>query len=197
MADEYNTDDPPVLIQAAQREYDLPIIDTDGAEIRIKDIYGHRCFRADGTEVSMLHLTYNNFIKRTPNFPLNFVGTPSYFALWGKSNKLYLDYFPSEDYTLTLYVESYPIIMRSTQLTTPLPVDPQWDIVVEAFATKHCYLKLQQTEMYQFWDDLYDRQKSSISRNESTKQSHNVDAGAKVPSISDPVLNPFINNWNN
>ena len=179
------------------RVYPLPTLDTDSSPIKIKDLYGNRCSRADGTSIDIKQLNYAAFVKITQNYELDYVGTPSYFALWGKENKLTLDYFPSEPYLLTLYAEVYPPIILSGQDTVPLPLDDQWNIVVESFATKHCYLKLQQERMYMIWDDLYKKQKASISREENQKQSKNIDAGSKTLMVGDPVSDPFVNNWNN
>jgi len=196
IADTYNDAEPPVLLTQAQRVYPLPIVDDQGNGIRIKDIYSQRVYRADGSDVAMKHLSYHEFVKLTRNYSLDYVGTPSYFALWGQDNDMTLDYFPSEPYTMILYVESYPEVITSAMLQTPLPIDDQWNIVVEAYATKHCYMKLQQSEMAMIWDNLYNREKASVSRMESDKQSHNVDASGKTISIGDPVLDPFVSRWN-
>ena len=171
-------------------------VDTDGDVLRIKNIYGYRCTRAGGTSISIIQLNFAEFVKRTSNYELDYTGTPSYFGLWGKTNRLTLDYFPSEDYLFTMYVEAYPQQILATNVNTPLPIDDQWNIVVEAFATKHCFLKLQQTEMYIIWQKLYEDQKASISRNESTKQSENIHVGSKIPSVTDPALNPMARTWN-
>jgi hypothetical protein len=95
-----------------------------------------------------------------------------------------------------MYVESYPNQVTSGQLGDPMPIDSQWDLAVEAFGTKYCYLKLQQTEMYAVWDDLYQKQKASLSRDESAKQSKNISQEGTVSMVNDPVNNPFITNWN-
>lgn len=193
--DYYNRTATLSLITTA-RTYDLPTSDSDGNVIRIKDIYSHRAYRADGSDVPLKHVSYHEFVKITRNYNLDYVGTPSYYALWGKDNKLTLDYFPSEPYTLALYVESYPQLITSAMLQTALPIDDQWNIVVEAYATKHCYMKLQQTEMAMIWDNMYNNEKASVSRMESTKQSHNVDASGKTTMVGDPVLDPFVSRWN-
>ncbi len=178
------------------REYSLPTTDIDTNTIKVKDIYSHRCFRVGGTEVSMIQLNYKDFVERTKNYNLEFEGTPSYYAVWGNPELLYLDYLPSEDYTLTLYIESYPEILTSANLNTPLPVDDQWNLVVEAGATKYLYLKLQQLEMYGFWGDLYERQKASVDRTENAKQSKNLEVGTRIPLITDPALDPRVRRWN-
>jgi hypothetical protein len=179
------------------RDYPLPTVDVDSDTIRIKDIYSHRMYRTDGTDVLLKHLSYLEFIKRTSDYALNITGTPSFYALWGKTNKLTFDYVPSENFTLTLYVEVYPQPIVTGNLSGPLPIDDQWSMVVEAYATKHCYLKMQQTEMYQFWDELYNREKASISRQENKKQNDNVSVQGTGAHINDPLNNPFVRNWNN
>jgi hypothetical protein len=50
--------------------------------------------------------------------------------------------------------------------------------------------------MYAVWDDLYQKQKASLSRDESAKQSKNISQEGTVSMVNDPVNNPFITNWN-
>lgn len=180
-----------------QREYDLPTVDTDGETIKIKDIYSHRLVREQGaTEVHIQRLNYSEFVRRTPNFSIEYTGTPSYYSLWGKKNKVYFDYFPSELFTMTLYVKVYPKVLTISDYNLELPIEEQWQIAIEAYATKHCYLKLQQTEMYAVWQDLYDREKVSISRDVNEKHSEGIDAGDRRMEITDPVLDPRARTWN-
>jgi len=180
-----------------QREYSLPAQDSEGVTIIVKDIYSHRCSRADGTHVSMIHLNYAEFVKKVVDYDLEITGTPYYYALWGKDNKLYLDYLPSENLTLTLFIEVYPNQLSTLDLNNALPIQDQWNLPVEAFATAYCYMKLQQVEMYQFWDDLYQKQKVSISRTESQKQSHNISGSGNKFVATEPHLNPMYKTWNN
>jgi hypothetical protein len=188
--------DPPVISQNAQREYELPTIDSDGEPLTIKNVYGFRCARTDGSFVKMMQLNFKEFVDRTANYDLDFEGTPQYFGFWGKTNTLHLDYIPSEDYTFTMYVEAFPQVILSTQLNTQLPINDQWNIVVESFATKHCFLKLQQTEMFIIWEKLYKDQKKSIGRDESVKQGENIRQGDKRGMSTDPALDPRVSRWN-
>lgn len=185
-----------IAMVVGTREYDLPTVDTEGDPLKIKNIYGYRCTRGGGTDVNVQQLNFAEFVKRTSNYKLNYTGTPHYFALWGKNNRLTFDYFPSESMTLTLYVEAYPQVISALSLNSALPVDDQWNIVVEAFATKHCFLKLQQSEMYLIWEKLYDDQKASITRDENVKQGENIYQGYKTQLITDPALDPRIRRWN-
>ena len=185
-----------VALTTATREYTLPTVDADGATIRIKDIYGTRCFRVDGSEIPLRQVNYSHFIKNTRDYNLDTQGVPSMFALWGKANKMYLNYIPSESYTLTLYVEVYPNSVSSTELQKPLPLDDQWIIVAEAYATQYLYLKLQQVDMYRFWHQMYLDQKASISRMENQKQSKGISMCAGSGCVTDPLLDPFVGSWN-
>ena len=178
------------------REYALPTVDTDGDTILIKDIYSHRCYRSGGTDVSMIQLNYKEFVARTIDYELDVSGTPRYFALWGKENKLHLDYVPNENFTLDLFVEVYPETLTGVDLNTPLPIDDRWDLVVEAFATQYLFLKLQQIELHRFWNDVYLKQKASVGRMEDEKQSKNISAEYHTGSITDPVLNPAVKRLN-
>lgn len=191
-----DTVDPPVMTQAAVREYPMPTVDVDGIAVRIKTIYGYRLVRSGNTEAAIKQLNYSDFIQRTQNYSLKYTGTPSYFSLWGKNNTIHFDYFPSEPMEFIMYVEVYPELITTTGAQSPLPLPDQWNIVIEAYATKHCYLKMQQTEMYTFWNDLYDREKRSVMRTENDKHAQGIDADSKRALITDPVLDPRARTWN-
>jgi len=179
----------------SERDYALPTHDTDMAEIRIKNIMGHRATKDDGTYVSMRQVTYQEFVSLTKDFDQDIVRDPTIFSLWGKDNRLHIDSRPPELIGLTLFVETYPIPLTNAMLEQQLPLDPQWDIVVEAFATAHCYLKLQQTQMYAVWTDLYNKQKASISRDEYVKHGKNIESGISNGYSQDPTFDPFVHSW--
>lgn len=179
------------------REYALPVVDSDGDTIRVKDIYSHRCARASGTEVILKHVNYAAFVQAVPDFSLETTGTPRLFALWGKTNTLYLDYLPSEALTLSLFVEVYPNLITTGQLTEPMLIDPQWELAVEAYATAYCFLKMQQEGMYDTWTKMYQAQKPQVTRTENHKHGAGIAAGSPYPqSISDPLTNPLVRSWN-
>jgi hypothetical protein len=186
-----------ISVTIGTQEYDLPTIDIDGNEIRIKDIITHQAFRVDNSPVTFLHVTQTELIERTRGLNLGQAGIPCYFALWGKNNKLKFDYTPTEAYTFQLYVECYPLPVASTDLTVQLDINDEWRLPLECLATAYCYLKLQQVEMYTIWNDLYLKQKASISRTVNRKHGHNISAGSIYASVAEPHLNPFVKNWNN
>lgn len=185
-----------ISLVTGTREYDLPIVDDDANTILIKDIYAHRCYRADGTDSSLIQLNYKSFVEKIVDYALDVSGTPRYFALWGETNKLYLDYIPSEDFTLNLFVSTYPNPVTSADLNIALPVDTRWELIVEAYATQYLYLKLQQIDMHRFWNDVYIKQKASVGRMEEKKQTKNISAESPIGTITDPVLNPMCRSWN-
>lgn len=193
--DYYNRTATISLITSSQ-VYDLPVIDSDGADIRVKDIIAHRCYKSDGTPVMLEQVTFAKFVRLAPDYEQAIEGIPTYFSLWGSTNKLYLNNLPSEALTLKLFVETYPIAISSSNLNSPLAIDDQWSLAVEAFATQHCYLKLQQTQMYTIWNDLYLKQKGSISRNEDRKHGHGMQVGKSSGYVSDPVVDPFTERYN-
>jgi len=176
--------------------YDLPVVDDDGGNIRIKDIYSHKVFNSAGTPYVFKQLNYHKFVEATRGLTEDIEGTPLYFALWGRSNKLHLDYVPTEDYTMHLYVESYPIAISATQLGTALPIDDEWLLVLESFCTAHCYLKLQQSQSYAIWQDNYLKQRDSVARSVNEKQSHGLGIGEGRARITDPVNDPSQRSWN-
>lgn len=185
-----------INIVTGTQAYDLPVLDDDGIDIRIKNIYAVRCSRAGGTGVHLEQTSFVSFVKDTPDYDQENEGLPSKFALWGKTNKLYLNYVPTEDLTLTLFVETHPITITSVNLTDPLPIGDEWNIVLEAFTTQHCYLKLQQLDMYTIWNDLYLKQKAAISRDSNEKDSHGIGVGTPGGCSNDPLLDPFVSRWN-
>ena len=185
-----------IALASGSKRFALPVFDSSGDAITIKDIYGIRLSDLSGNGFNLTQLVYSEFVKRTPNYEQDRVGTPKYLAMWGKANELTFDTVTDKDYTLTLFAEAYPEIVTTSDLTKAMPIDEHWALAVEAFATQHCYLKLQQTEMYAIWNDLYLKQKASISRTENQKQSANITASGSGSNITDPLNDPFVRRWN-
>jgi hypothetical protein len=185
-----------VSLTTSSQVYNLPTVDSDGVDIRVKDIVSYRCYRSDGTPIMLEQIPFVKFVRLAPDYEQAIEGIPTYFSLWGSSNKIYLNNLPSEALTLKLFVEVYPTLISSSNLNSPLAIDDQWLLAVEAFATQHCYLKLQQTQMYTIWNDLYLKQKGSLSRNEDRKHGHGMQVGQSSGYVSDPVLDPTVTGWN-
>ena len=183
-----------LAIDTTNRVYTLPTSDLLGNFIRIKDILSFRCSRADGTQVVLAQLNYVDFVKATPNFTLVLTGVPRYFAIW--EGKLILDYISSQALTLAMYVESYPITLTISDLNYVLPVEENWEMMIEAYATSHVYLKLQQTQMAQTWMMRYTEQTNTVPGSIRQKQTHGISSMGHIASISDPVNNPLVNGWN-
>lgn len=185
-----------VSITTSSATYAMPVEDDDGNDIRVKDIYSCKGYRSDGTPHTFIHLNYHDFVSRTMGLEQNATGTPCHFAIWGMDNTIHLDYLPTDTFSMILYVVSHPIAISATALTVPLPIHAEWDLVLEAFVTAYCYLKLQQTEMYVIWNDLYLKQKASVNRDNNLKQSHNLSMSGRTLRVSDPLLDPFVGDYN-
>jgi len=172
------------------RAYDLPVLDTSGNSIRIKDILAYRLTRSDGTDVTLTQVEYTTFITKTSDFELEVSGTPCIFSIWER--KLYFDMVPSEDLTLTMFVESYSIPLTTANLSSSLPIEADWDIMVESFATAHVYAKLQQVQMASFWQLKYEQQRGEVPGSARKIQQKDLQVDQQHGSISDPVNNPLI-----
>ena len=178
----------------SKNEYALPTQDLDGNQIQIKNILVAQLIDSDKNQLDFAQLMLSNFIQNT-DYLRDEVGVPRYFALWGELNKVLIDEFPDQEYTLKLYVEIFPPLVSSIDSTEELPFDRQWESAVEAYATAYCYLKLQQTQMYAIWTDLFVKHKAVASTTDREKHANPM-LSHSPPAVTDPVLNPFINRWN-
>ncbi len=187
-------------VVAGTREYILPVLDDSGQTLRIKDILAWQFADEDDNSCTMEMRNWTDFVRRNPDYTKGFtsgdVGTPTEFAIWKDGTQLYFNEVPDRVYYLILYVNAYPSTIASNKVNEAMPIDDQWLIAVEAYATAHCYLKLQQVQMYQFWQDLYLKEKASINRTEQRKQTQGISAGPYSQGINDPVLDPFRKSWN-
>lgn len=183
-----------LAIVSGTREYTLPILDTNNKAIRIKDILSYRLSRTDGTDVSLAQMEWTNFIKRTTDYKLEVEGTPSIFSIWDK--KIHFDMVPSENFTLELFIESYSVPLTTQDLGYTLPIESDWDVMLESFATSHVYLKLQQVQMAAVWNLKYEQQKSEVPGSARKLQQKGLSVGNQANSISDPVNDPFTCRWN-
>lgn len=141
------------------QEYAFPTVDGQ----RIKDITGYRFTRdSDDTRVSVTKITYPQFIQVTGSFKQALTGTPSYWSLYKET--IYINRVPAEDYTLTLYVELFPKELTTDNLNEALPINAEWEIAAEAYATYYCFLKLQQINDSVYWKGLYEEQRTENTR---------------------------------
>lgn len=183
-----------ISLTTADKTYALPTVDTLGNTIRIKDIISFRCYTVDGTNRPLKHINSVEFVKKTADFAQNISGTPYLFTLW--EGNLILDYTPTEALTLTMYVESYPKTLTISDVNVALPIEEEWELSIEAYATHYVYLKLQQTVMADQWLNVYKENMGAVPGSVREKHSHGVGIMGVGMSITDPVNNPFVTSWN-
>lgn len=155
---------------------------------RIKDIVRIRFVRdSDNNQTNIIRCTYDQFIILTPDQLAETEGTPSYISFYKDS--IYLNRVPTEDYTLVLYVELYPILLTVENLNEVLPINTEWDLAIEAYATHYCCLKLQQTVQAAYWKDLYREQ---VKQNTGIKRRRDMRGqGVNIIQATEYVNNPF------
>lgn len=182
-------------ILADTREYTFPVVDTDGVSIRVKDILSFRCYRSDGTEVMLSQDEWNTFVRKTQDYNQETEGTPSFFAL--HTTKLYLDCVPDEALTLEMFIESYHVKLTTDDLNAELPIEAEWEVMIESFATSHVYHKMQQLQMAGSWAQKYEQQKSEVPGSVRKKQAKGLRQGNSGASyVSDPINDPFVRRYN-
>lgn len=191
---EYHNRIATLALTTSARVYTLPVKDTSNNTIRIKDILVHRCSESTGVNIPLHLMPFKEFMKSTPDYDQNLTGTPCIMAIW--EQKLYLNVIPSQAYTLTLYVEVYPNKLTPSDLNIALPIDENWDLAIESYATSHVYLKLQQGQMAALWQARYEEQMSSTPGSSTKKQQHGVNAHGNPTGLTDPLNNPFVTDWN-
>ena len=165
--------------------YPYPTIEGE----RIKDIVSYRFTRAsDGGRLNVLKVPYPQFVEITSDFARAHQGTPSYWSIFAE--EIYINRVPAEDYNLLLYCEVWPKALTLDDANTPLPINTEWELAIEAYATKYCYMKLQQGVQATYWGDIYDEQKS-LNTQVKRKVSQRGNGTAGGPSNRD-VLDPFV-----
>jgi hypothetical protein len=189
-----------ISLVAGTREYTLPTLDDNGDTLRIKEIIAYHFYDEDNNQQCIHMRNFTDLVRGNPNFTWGYTlgntATPTEFSLWDSGTKLIFNYTPDRVYNLRLYVDRYPGTILVANVNEPMPIDDQWIIAIEAYATAHCYLKLQQTQMYQFWQDLYLREKKSINRTEQRNHAHGISASNPTRNINDPLLDPFARSYN-
>ncbi|MDB4261294.1 hypothetical protein N9878_00365 [bacterium] len=173
------------LNAAGGREYDIPTVDGN----RIKDITHIRASRSDGTSLGISKVTFSQFVSMTLDYDQELEGVPSLLAF--REGKVIINRIPTETYNLTLFVEVYPIDLTNLDLEVALPIDPEWYLAVEAYATWYCYQKLQQANMAQYWLKTYEDQKNQNNQMVRKKDIRGQGMGG-AGSAGNWHLNPFI-----
>lgn len=163
--------------------FDYPTIDSK----RIKDILNFRVTRSDGTPVTVVQKTFSEFVFCTADYEQAIEGTPSLLAF--HNNKIYINRVPSETLTMILYCEVWPKEIATTGTSVALPIDAEWELAVEAYATHYCYLKLQQFTAAQYWLGLFNDQKLT---NIQVKRKVNTRDGGAGTYLNNSALNPLV-----
>lgn len=173
------------LTTAGGTEYVIPEVDGK----LVKDITHVRTSRVDGTPVSINKVTFAQFIQVTRDYDQQIQGVPSSLAY--REGKVLINRIPSEEYNLTLFAEVWPKNLTDLDLEVQLPIDNDWSLAVEAYATYYCYLKLQQVTMSDYWKDTYEEQKS-INVQTNRKKDIRGQGTGKMTVSGNVFLQPFV-----
>jgi hypothetical protein len=183
------------LTAAGGTQVELPPVTIGSKQHEIKDIVYHRTSRvADGTPISITKKTWYEFMKVTTDYDQQETGIPCFFAF--REGNLYINRIPEEDYTMTLFVEVWPVELTTQDYELSLPINSQWELAVEAYTTYYCYLKLQQAPLATYWKDLYEDQKSVNTQQDRKTDIRGQGDGGGLVMSGNPELNPFVNSFN-
>lgn len=188
---------PLAVIAGGPTEVVIPPVVVGNDNLRVKDIVYYRVSRdSDGTPITMVRKSWFDFLRVTPDYDQQHSGVPAFLAF--REGNMYLNRVPEANYNFTLYVEVWPKLMSSSDLSSSLPIDVQWDLALEAYTTYYCYLKLQQTALSAYWKDLYEDQKS-VNTQQTRKldiRGDGVGGGLVTGTTARPWLQPFTQSWN-
>jgi hypothetical protein len=179
-----------VIASGSATEFDIPDLVIGGTAHRIKDIVHMRTSRvADGTPITIQKKTYSEFLEVSRDYDQQLEGIPAFIAF--REGKGYINRVPSEAYNLTLFVEVWPATLTTEDLNTPLPIDPEWQLCVEAYTSYYVYLKLQQKVIATFWKETFEEQKAENSQVKRKTDIRGQGKGGMVVS-GNVFLNPFV-----
>jgi hypothetical protein len=175
-------------------EYDIPVVDTDGNTIVVKQILSTRLTRTDEqTTYGSAQITAENYMRaRKPS--TEETGIPNLFLYQNK--KILFTKFPDETWNFDMVVRVKPIPFTSAQANiTEIPVDDIWEETIESYATYYCFMKLQQMAEAGTWFANYSdtKRENKAVINKQPKMNH-PNSLEGLP--TDPLTDPFVRRWN-
>lgn len=175
------------MASGGAQEYPLPLVNDQ----KIKDLTGYRFTRdSDDTTLTVTKIPYPSYIEITRSQLQALGGIPSYWSVY--NNTIYINRVPTEDLTLNLYVELWPKELTVSNLNEALPIDTEWELAAEAYATYYCFLKLQQTQDALYWRELHNEQKKENTQVDRKKGIRHQGM-ASFSGGGNRVLDPFNN----
>ena len=176
------------------QEYDIPVVDTEGEAIVVKQILAVRLTRTgENSSYGCAQVTAENYMRaRKPS--TEETGIPSIFLY--QNRKIRFTRFPDETWNFDMVVRIQPISFTSAQAnTTEIPVDDIWEETIESYATYYCFMKLQQMAEAGTWfanySDTKRENKAVINKQPKMVHPNTLDG---LP--TDPLTDPFTQRWN-
>ena len=119
---------------------------------RIRDIINARMILSGETTGTILvQLMKQALIEVYPNMDSSRTEKPRFFTKWAGKYEYYG--WPNDNYAVYFFCNLWPADITVAATGTDLGVD--WDETIEAFATFHCFAKLQQTQDAQAWYGIF------------------------------------------
>ena len=194
IAKKYNIEtlqrDATIDVSTSAYQYALPTTDVDGNVIDIKNFVIVILQQDDETTGHQLtRLSRKRFRASFPIISTDFQGRPIYYGV--SSDKLEMQPYPDDDYTARCKVNVWPTKFTSSTLGNPQPFGPEWDEVLEMYATFYAFAKLQQPDDAASWFSLYRIALKDTVQAMREKPDQVIDAG--LPSRSGVISNPTDN----
>ena len=176
-----------------QVDYPEPVVDVGGLPIRIKQVISSRLTLTGETDIYITRqIVVAQYLQNSvPS--LSETGVPSTYCYHNRIFKF--TRYPEDTYDFTMAVKIYPQVFGTGELNEVLMLDEMWYETIEAYATHHCFSKLQLTQNAAFWYTIYDESKRQ------NKAVINKQPGISKPThyfqnSGDPVNDPFVRRFN-
>ena len=147
-----------VAVTTSAYRYAMPVLDTDSAAIRIKDVIRARALRSgDSTDFLLRRISQVRREEFLPTPASTVSGEIIYYTHFGDNLEFYP--YPSSAYTVTLSCSVWPTKFTAATLGSSHALGEEWDDVLEYFMAFELFAKLQQTTDALFWKAEYQQKR--------------------------------------
>lgn len=182
-----------ISVSSSAYEYALPTTDTDSSTILIKNILVANMVKVGETNTyTLIRIGARQRYRAFSDVTNTQTGYPTHYTEF--RGKLNLYPYPDTNYTITLYVNTWPTLFDENNIATAHPFGEYFNDLIENFAVADCFYKLGQIDDATLFHAKYE---VSLQR---TVGAVRVKPDWDVPTLitsksADPASDPFVRHW--